>query len=132
MGILNFLFGKNNFTREGALTVYDRQTVQETWQKIEEQVGFGKPSNFRSAVIDADKLVDFVLRKLYPGEESMGERLKQAKTKFVNNYEVYDGLWFAHKVRNELVHNVNFDLPSVQVRDILDKFKAGLSQLGAI
>ncbi len=132
MGIFSSIFGKSfGYTREGALTTLDRQTVRESWLKIEEQASFGKPSNYRSAVIDADKLVDFVLRKMYPNEESMAARLKLAKTKFVNHYDIYDGLWFSHKVRNEIVHNVNFELPSVEVRGILDKFRAGLDQLGA-
>lgn len=131
MNLISFLFGKRGYIREGALTSSDRQTVRDSWLKIEEQVSFGKPSNYRSAVIDADKLVDFVLRKIYPADEAMGERLKNAKVKFVNYYEIYDGLWFAHKVRNEIVHNVNFELPSVEVRSILDKFKAGLERLGA-
>mgnify|MGYP001575540338 CR=1 FL=1 len=132
MSLFSWLFGKGGYKREGALTSLDRQTVRDGWLKIEEQASFGKPSNYRSAVIDADKLVDFVLRKMYPADETMGERLKSAKDKFINYYEIYDGLWFAHKVRNEIVHNVNFELPSVEVRNILDKFKAGLDRLGAI
>lgn len=133
MGIFSFIFGKKfSYTREGALTTLDKQTVREGWIKVEEQVSYGKPSNLRSAVIDADKLVDFTLRKIYPADESMGERLKTAKVKFVNNYDIYDGLWFAHKVRNEIVHNVNFELPSIEVKNILDKFKAGLDHLGAL
>ena len=132
MSLFSWLFGKGGYKREGALTSLDRQTVRDGWLKIEEQASFGKPSNYRSAVIDADKLIDFVLRKMYPVDETMGERLKSAKDKFINYYEIYDGLWFAHKVRNEIVHNVNFELPSVEVRNILDKFKAGLDRLGAI
>ncbi len=132
MSIFSFIFGKRfGYVREGALTTLDRQTVREGWLKIEEQASFGKPSNYRSAVIDADKLVDFVLRRMYPADETMGERLKSVKPKFINHYDIYDGLWFAHKVRNEIVHNVNFELPSVEVRNILDKFKAGLEQIGA-
>lgn len=130
MSLFSSLFGKSNYKREGALTIVDRQQVRDGWQKVEEQVSFGKPSNLRTAVVDADKLVDFALRKMYPADETMGERLKSAKPKFVNHYDIYDGLWFAHKVRNELVHNVNFDLPSVEVRGILDKFKAALDLLG--
>lgn len=133
MGILSFLFGKRDgHVREGKLTLLDQQTIRDGWLKIEEQLSLGKPSNFRSAVIEADKLTDFALQKMYPSEEKMADRLKAVKVKFTNQYELYDGLWFAHKVRNELVHNVNFDLPSVEVRSIIDKFKAGLVQLGVL
>ncbi|HEY4694924.1 MAG TPA: hypothetical protein VIH52_03100 [Candidatus Nanoarchaeia archaeon] len=132
MGIFSFLFGKTNYVPEGKLTLQDSQEVKTGWQKVEEQASLGKPSNLKSAVIDADKLMDFVLRKMYPSLEATGERLKAAKVKFVGKWEIYDGLWFAHKVRNEIVHNVNFELPSSQVRDILEKFKAGLIELGGL
>lgn len=131
MSLFSFLFQKRGgLKREGTLTTFDRQTVREGWVRIEEQIKLGKPSNFRSAVIDADKLVDFVLRKMYPEEETMAERLKSVKPKFIKHYDLYDGLWFSHKIRNEIVHNVNFELPSVQATDILVKFKAGLDHLG--
>lgn len=133
MSLWGFLFGpRGKYSREGTLTLLDRQTVEAAWVKIEEQVVLGKPANFRSAVIEADKLVDFVLRKQYPGEETLGERLKAAKPKFIGNYPIYDGLWFAHKVRNELVHNVGFEVPSVEVRSTLDKYKTALVHLGAL
>lgn len=132
MGLFSFLFKKGNYVGEGRLTLMDTQTVREKWAAIEQQMQIGKPSNYRQAVIDADKLTDFVLRKMYPSLETMGERLKQVKPKFVGNYQIYDDLWFAHKVRNEIVHNVNFELPSVQAGDVLEKFRNALVHLGAL
>ncbi len=132
MGFFSGLFGKRSFNSEGYLSLMDRRTATEMWIKVEEQVGFGKPSNYRSAVIDADKILEFVLSKMYPKLSTTGERLKVAKDKFVGDYELYDSLWFAHKVRNELVHNLNFELPSSQINDVLEKFKAGLVKLGAL
>src|SRR3990167_8505801 len=132
MGFFSSLFGKRNLNSESYLSLMDRRTATEMWRKVEEEVGYGKPSNYRSAVIDADKILEFVLSKMYPRLPSTGERLKAVKGKFVGDYETYDSLWFAHKVRNELVHNLNFELPSSQVKDVLEKFKAGLVKLGAI
>ncbi len=132
MGLLSLIFGKRDYVPEGRLTLVDAEQVRTSWRLLEEQVNIGKPSNMKTAVIEADKTLDFVLKKMYPSLDSTGERLKAAKAKFVGQWEIYDGLWFAHKVRNELVHNLNFELPAAQVRDILDKFKAGLQELGAM
>lgn len=134
MGLFSSLFkgGKSSYVPQGRLTLMDQNFVRESWVKIEEQANLGKPSNLRSAVIDADKLVDFVLKKMYPSLNSMGERLKQAKAEFKDNYQTYDQLWFAHKTRNELVHNVGFELSSVQAKLVLDNFKSALIYLGAI
>lgn len=132
MGLFSALFGKKGYSNEAYLSLMDRQTATEMWKKVEEEAGYGKPSNYRSAVINADKILEFVLSKMYPRLSTTGERLKAVKDKFTGSYEIYDGLWFAHKVRNEIVHNVNFELPSSQVSDILEKFKAGLVRLGAL
>ncbi|HSX58161.1 MAG TPA: hypothetical protein VLE47_02705 [Candidatus Saccharimonadales bacterium] len=132
MGWLANLFKGPNYVAEGHLTLLDRQTASDRWKGVEEQASLGKPSNYRSAVIDADKILEFVLSKMYPSLNSTGERLKRAKDKFVGNYEIYDGLWFAHKTRNELVHNVNFELYTATATEVLEKFKAGLVHLGAL
>jgi len=133
MGLFSSWFDrKSNYVGEARITLFDQNFVKESWAKIEEQISLGKPSNLRSAVIDADKLVEFVLKKIYPSLEKMGERLKQVKPKFVGNYQIYDQLWFAHKVRNELVHNIDFDLPSVQAKLVLENFKQALIHLGAL
>jgi hypothetical protein len=133
MGWFSSLFSrKGNYVGEARLTLFDQNFAEEAWQKIDEQILLGKPSNLRSAVIDADKLVDFVLKKTYPSLTSMGERLKQVKPKFINDYEIYDQLWFAHKARNELVHNIHFDLSSASAKLILENFKNALVHLGAL
>lgn len=132
MGLFSSLFAKKSYNSESYLSLMDRQTATEMWRKVEQQAGLGKPSNYRSAVLDADKILEFVLAKMYPNLQTTGERLKIAKDKFVGDYETYDGLWFAHKVRNELVHNINFELPSSQVNEVLIKFRAGLVKLGVI
>ena len=132
MGLLSFLFKRPGYVPEGRLTLSDAEEVRRAWAKINEQVGLGKPSNLKTAVIEADKTLDFVLKKMYPSLETTGERLKAVKPKFVGKWEIYDGLWFSHKVRNELVHNINFELPSSQVNDILEKFRAGILELGAM
>ena len=132
MGFFGSFFKKQSFRNESYLSSMDRQTVLDMWKKVEEQVRFGKPSNYRSAVLEADKILEFVLSKMYPRLSTTGERLKVAKDKFAGDYDTYNNLWFAHKVRNEIVHNLHFELPSAQVSDILEKFKTGLLKLGAM
>lgn len=135
MGLLDFLLPKKTKYRklqEAYLGAYDRNFVQEKWEGLERKLGVGTPSATREAVLEADKVLGYVLERLYPTGENLGERLKAAKIKFDRHYEAYDGLWYAHKIRNEMVHNVNFELPTSQARDILEKFKKGLETIGAL
>ncbi len=133
MNFLKNLFGGKEPThRRGLVTSADKEQVEVGWRKIEELKNVGKPSAFREAVVEADKLVNFVLDKLYPGKESAGERLKEAKEVFGYNRQDYENLWYAHKLRNEMVHKVGFELPSVEAKQLLDFFKRALEIIGVL
>ncbi|MGA3150259.1 MAG: hypothetical protein ABSD10_01400 [Candidatus Saccharimonadales bacterium] len=80
------------------------------------------------AVIDADKLVDEALRKLHFGGKTMGERLVSAQRTLSNN----DNVWYAHKLRNRLVHEPNVQLKKREAQDALTGFRQALRDLGAL
>jgi hypothetical protein len=109
------------------LRAYDRQKVEEGWEKIEQLILVGRPSAMKEAVIAADKLLDYALTQISSGE-TMGERLKNARASFPP--PTYQGLWDAHKMRNALVHETDFDLTQLVAREVLGKFKAGFRVLG--
>lgn len=135
MGLFSFLFGKRTERinlAEGHLGVYDINLVKEKWQDLETKLNLGRPSATREAVLEADKLLSYVLERVYPSGQNTGERLKAAKARFRGNHQEYNDLWYAHKIRNEMVHNVNFELPTSQAKDVLEKFKAGLRGLGGL
>lgn len=134
MSFLNKLF---SFNRSAVKKSYrssvgstERQKILERWKIIEELKTTGKPSAFKEAVIEADKLTDLALSCVYPSIDTHVERLKQAKELFLSNRQDYENLWYAHKIRNELVHSVGFDLPSVEAKNILDYFRRALEALG--
>jgi len=132
MGIWDFLKPKNTLNR-GYLSVYDQETLENRWKSLEEQLlSSESPAAKRQAVIEADKILDYALERLYPNQTSTGERLKLAKEIFPNKWREYDELWFAHKVRNEMVHNVNFEMPASEAASTVEKFKVGLQVMGAL
>ena len=51
---------------------------KEEWNKIEELASYGKEMNLKLAIIEADKLLDSVLKKMYFPGKTMAERLKSA------------------------------------------------------
>ena len=133
MNFLASLFKKKGQSKSrGILAVSGQQQLEERWKKVEELAGIGNPSTLREAVMEADKLVDFALGKLYPGREKAAERLKEAKELFTNYRQDYENLWYAHKIRNEMAHTVGFELPSVEAKNILDYFRKALEVLGVL
>lgn len=129
--VLDFLFRgakeKRGRDEVGALKPFDKEKILTDWQRIEELAETGRPSAYKEAVLNADKLLDYALIQIASGE-AMGERLKNAYPAFPR--DVYQGLWDAHKMRNALVHEAEFDLTILVAREILGKFERGFQALG--
>lgn len=111
----------------GILKPFDKQHIADDWARIEQLVATGAPSAFKEAVITADKLMDYALSQVSAGT-TMGERLKNANRAFP--WEIYQGIWDAHKMRNALVHDSNFDITVLVSREVLEKFKRAFQSLG--
>jgi hypothetical protein len=109
----------------------DKKFIQNKWSEIEATFGLGGPSHFKSAILEADKLVDYVLKKEGVKGETMGERMKNARSKF-EGYTDYDNLWFAHKVRNNIAHESEHDLGSAEAKKAMEYYEQALKSLGAL
>lgn len=81
------------------------------------------------AIIEADKLVDTVLKKAGIKGETLGERLRNSQ-KLISR-DVYSNMWEAHKVRNQIVHDHDFDIKSVDHSLVIYRMKKFLIELGA-
>lgn len=130
--LLWFLF-RNKQTPKvstNAITL-DKNFVQSKWLEIERTFNLGGPSHFKTSIIEADKLLDYVLKSRGVRGNNLGERLKNAKPKF-SNYTDYDNLWFAHKVRNSIAHESMHDLNSAEAKRAIEYFKKALRTLGVL
>ena len=106
----------------------DRKFYRARWKEIEALVELKKEMNYKLAVIEADKLLDSALRGMYFTGTTMAERLKLASYKFPNLKQV----WWAHQVRNHVVHDVRYELRHGEARKVLELFKRALSTLGVL
>ena len=109
----------------------DKDFVKSKWQEIETTSNLGGPSNYKASIMEADKLVDYVLKAKGFRGETFGERLKNAQKKFPN-YNDYNNLWFSHKVRNNIAHEATHDLNSTEAKRAIEYFKKALKELGAL
>ncbi len=85
------------------------------------------PEGMMLAIIDADKLLDQALKKHHMKGKTMGERLVSAQRMISDN----DAVWYAHKLRNRLVHEPHVRLKRNEAKNALAGFKQGLRDLGA-
>lgn len=113
---LDLIFKKNQFE------VFGHAEITRIWADIE-------ALDPKLAVIEADKLADTVLKRAGLKGDSMAERLRRCE-KLINR-NAYQGMWEAHKVRNELVHEVGSNFRASASADCLGKIKTFLINLGA-
>lgn len=107
--------------RRRKLTKRDLSLVSKEWESIRSKI----EKEPKHALIEADKLLDFVLKKRgFHG--SLSEKLKTAE-KFFSNI---DDVWTAHKLRNRAVHEIGFDVMEQEIRKALSSYKKALWDLG--
>jgi len=109
------LFSKNHFA------VFPKGEIEKRWSEIEKM-------NPQLAVIEADKLVDTVLKRAGLKGESMADRLR--KTEKLIPHFVYQDMWDAHKLRNRLVHEVDHLANHYESQQAIWKMKKYLLTLG--
>ena len=96
--------------------------------EIEHQLKSDEPSSYHLSVLNADKLVDQVLKCRGAKGNTMGERMKSSANLFSNTNEV----WLAHKLRNRIAHEPDVKVTYDEAKNALRGFRKALKDLGAI
>ncbi len=96
----------------------DKNHVQKTWKGIIRQ------KDMKHAIMDADKLLDHSLHLLgYRG--NLGGKLKKAAPLFKNINKV----WAAHKIRNNIAHQINYEVDEKTYRNAMLTFKQAFKDM---
>lgn len=99
------------------------------WGEIVRHFESIKEAEWKFAIIEADNLVDDLLKQAgYPGE-TMGERLMNIEQGQLLSLQ---GLWEAHKIRNKLAHDTNYFLRYAEARQAIKFFEEALKELQVI
>lgn len=106
----------------------DVDKYRRKWLEIERQLKKDDLRSCQFAIVEADKLLDSALKERGTKGETMGERLKSAKSTWTNR----DAVWQAHKLRNRIVHEDDVRADYNAYRQAVAGFKRALKDIGAI
>lgn len=120
-------FGKRRISSDYSTPDLDPNFVTNKWREIEELMRLGRPSNFSRAVLEADKLLDHILKGLRAPGLTMGDRLKASKNRF--SPEGLDAAWRGHKIRNEIVHSSQYEITDFVAKEAIENFKTAIGEL---
>lgn len=110
------------FSRGAGFAVFPSGELTKRWAELESH-------DPKLAVLEADKLVDEVLKRAGLAGESMAERLRRCEN--LTDRMTYQEMWDAHKLRNQLAHEVDHRVDGFGLQDAMRKMKKFLLSLGA-
>lgn len=106
----------------------DKTGIKKRWQEIEKMLNGPGEMNYKLAVMEADKLLDYVLKSMSMSGKDMGERIRFATFRYSRLRKV----WWAHVLRNQLVHEATFSLNHTMAKKAIRTFERALRELGAL
>ncbi len=103
--------------------------LRDRWNALLKYLDSTHEAQWKIAVIEADKLVDDALAKAGYSGDTFGDRLSNIQPGTLLSL---DGIWWAHKVRNRLAHEVDYFLRYTEARQAIGYFEAALAELQLI
>ncbi len=102
------------------------KSANQRWEEILARLQKGDEANLKLAVIEADNLLDEILKRMgLPGQD-MAERLKQIE---VQEIKSIDRIWSTHKIRNQIVHEPDFHLTQEEAEATVENIEEALKEL---
>lgn len=108
----------------------DKVANLKKWMEINKLLRTNDEIHAKQAIIDADKFFDDIMKQLGVKGEGFADRLRSLENKM--DRKKYQQVWEAHKIRNQISHEMNYQLSNSEAKKALDDFRAGLHNLGAI
>jgi hypothetical protein len=100
--------------------------LRERWNEILGHLESPRENDWKQAVVEADKLVDSALQQAgFPGD-SFGDRLTNIQPGTLLSL---DGIWWAHRIRNRIAHELDYFLRYTEARQAVSYFQAALEEL---
>ena len=97
------------------------------WQDIVDHVDSDNESQWKLALIEADKILEDLLREAQFDGEGVGERLKNAELQ--GGLKSLQDAWEAHKIRNKIAHEQGFILTKREARVAIESYKKVFEEL---
>jgi len=123
----DLLLGKNSGSSGGSFKNVDWLDAEHRWRTIETMAKTRAQADMRQALIQADVLIDTIMKQANVTGTTFGERLKALKTRLPHH--VYQKLWQAHIKRNELVHEQGSFVAEWELTTHLQAFQSAMSAM---
>jgi len=108
---------------------FGTKKVDRDWNKIKARLDTGLEAEYKLSVLEADSMMEDVLKRMGFGGASLGERLDKLTVISLPNL---DQARLAHQTRNNVVHDPDYRLSLGEVKKTLAIFEKSLTDLQAL
>lgn len=99
----------------------DSSAGNERWMRVLKHLETESQAEWRSAILEADIILDEMTRKMGYHGETLGERLKSVER---SDFLTINQAWEAHKVRNMIAHDgADYILTKREVKRVVDLYR---------
>lgn len=116
-------------TIEAVHEIKGKEKMTKKWQEIVAKSKSHIESDHRLSIIEADKLLDELLKSMGFKGSDMGERLKGVNQNQISNI---NEIWQAHKIRNNLVHDAYFKPTHSDTEFVVRTYGNTLKEVGVL
>ena len=102
-----------------------RPVRAEAWLRVKKRMESQNPSDWKLAVLQADGILDDLLKRMGYDGEGLGERLKNIDPA---DFDSLDDVWVAHKMRNRIAHEPEANLAREDVEKAISLYEKGLKE----
>jgi hypothetical protein len=97
------------------------------WDGVTRRMKSESAADWSMAIIEADSIMDDIMKRIGYRGESFGERLKNIEP---SDFDSLQDIWEAHKVRNRIAHEgANFKISRDEALRTVKLFEKGLKEL---
>lgn len=105
---------------------YGVRRIVKRWNKVKMRLDSGLESECKLAILEADNLLDEVLKKMGYAGETLLEKMKNITAATLSNIE---DVKTAHKARNSIVHDPDYRLSLDEAKRIMEIYENALKNL---
>ncbi len=109
-----------NITEFMSFKPYEANKLLKDWEKINKRLESGSEAEYKLAIIEADSMLDDVLKRMGHTQETVEEKLESVKFSEIKNM---DDLKQSRRTRNSVVHDPDYKLTLDKAREVLKVYE---------
>ena len=127
---INLAGERLNYYREviGGVNISKRRTLK-IWKRIQQRLKTGKTEQLKLAILEADKILDEILKMAGYRGKNLEERLSFITVTQLSNIEEIKQ---AHKLKKRIVSEPDFTITLNEARAIIDIYEKAFQELNLI